>query len=157
MTGRSLVCVLALFVSGCAPTPPPPLTQAEVQDFVRQYVAATNAGDASKLMELVLRDETVSSIGYGKIYRGWDAIRAATDESIAATARVKFTVGTVDVTALGTDAALAVAPGTVSILTPVQVGRTVTMVDVLGAMTIIVRRTPEGLRLIHEHYSVRPS
>jgi hypothetical protein len=108
-------------------------------------------------MELVLRDETVSSIGYGKIYRGWDAIRAATDESIAATARVKFTVGTVDVTALGTDAALAVAPGTVSILTPVQVGRTVTMVDVLGAMTIIVRRTPEGLRLIHEHYSVRPS
>jgi hypothetical protein len=24
-----------------------------------------------------------------------------------------------------------------------------------GALTIIVKRTPEGLRLIHEHYSLR--
>jgi hypothetical protein len=27
--------------------------------------------------------------------------------------------------------------------------------DYPGALTIIVKRTPEGLRLIHEHHSVR--
>ena len=101
MTARSLLCTLALVFSGCAPTPLPPLTQVEVQDFVRQYVAAANAADASKMMGLIHRDPAVSSRG-----------------------------------------------------TPVQVGRTVTLVDLRGALTIVVKRTPEGLRLIHEHYSV---
>jgi tRNA A37 threonylcarbamoyladenosine synthetase subunit TsaC/SUA5/YrdC len=27
--------------------------------------------------------------------------------------------------------------------------------DFPGALTMVVKRTPEGLRLIHEHYSVR--
>jgi len=153
MAARLITCSLALLVSACTPTPPPALGQAEVQDFVRQYVAATNAADAQKMMGLVNRDQMVSSIGYGKIHRGWDAIRTATDESIAAAARVKVAVGTIDVTSLGPDAALAVASMNLSGLQ--QVGRAY-VVDVPGALTIVVKRTPDGLRLIHEHYSVRP-
>src|SRR5438552_2596878 len=114
MIERLMICIFTLAVSACAPTPPPVLGQAEVQDFVRQYVAATNAADASKMMDLINRDQVVSSIGHGKINRGWEAIRSATDESIAGAARVKVTVGTIDVTSLGPDAALAVASMTLS-------------------------------------------
>ena len=55
MTTRPMICLLALVISACAPTPPSPLGQAEVQEFVRQYMAATNAWDASKIMELIHR------------------------------------------------------------------------------------------------------
>ena len=59
-----------------------------------------------------------------------------------------MTEGTVEVTALGTDFALAVAP---MYITPLGSIRTV---DVAGRVTIVVKRTPEGIRLIHEHFSV---
>lgn len=146
-----VLCLLPLLLFGCAPPSPPPLTVAEVQDFVRQYVAAANAGDASKLMELISREPSVSSVGYGKIERGWDAIRASTDANVAEATRVRITLGTVEVTGLGTDFALAVAP---MYITPLQSRRAV---DVPGGLTILVKRTPEGLRLIHQHYSVRAS
>lgn len=151
MTTRPMICLLALVISACAPTPPSPLGQAEVQEFVRQYMAATNAWDASKIMELINKDQTVSTITDGNIYRGWDAIRNITDESIAANPQEKITVGTIDVIALSSDSALVVASMSTSSL---QVGSTA-MDDVPGALTIIVKRTPAGLRLIHEHYSFR--
>jgi hypothetical protein len=40
-------------------------------------------------------------------------------------------------------------------LSQAVIGRTLVM-DAQGAMTVIVKRTPDGLRLIHEHYSLRP-
>ena len=149
MKARSFLYVLALVASGCTPTPQSP---AEVQEFVRQFVAAENAGDASKVMGMVQKDQSASAIEYGKIYRGWDAMRTATDEGIAAAARVKVTVGSIDVISLGPDAALAVA--SMNLWGLQQIGRNF-VVDVPGALTIIVKRTPEGLRLIHGHYSVR--
>ena len=149
--GIVVILALALTTSACAPAVPR-LGQGEVEEFVRQYVAATNAADAQKLMAMVHRDPTVSSIGYGRIYRGWDAIRAATDENIAAAARIKLVIGTIDVTPLGPDAALAVSPMTLSGV--YKIGPT-TMTEKPGALTLVVKRTPEGLRLIHEHYSLR--
>jgi len=156
MTATRLALVLALILCGCGPTTPPPLAQAEVEDFVRQYVAAQNAGDASKTMAMVQRDPSVSSVGFGKLQRGWEAIRTSTDESINTTSQFKLNIGTIDVTVLGNDAALVVAPMSISSGgKPVIVGRNLMQVDLSGALTIVAKRTPEGLRLIHEHYSVR--
>jgi hypothetical protein len=39
---------------------------------------------------------------------------------------------------------------------PIQLGRT-WLSSAAGAMTLVVKRTPEGLRVIHEHYSLRPA
>ena len=78
---RRFICGLTLFVTACVPAAP--LGQAEVQEFVRVYVAASNAGDASKIMELISREANVSSIERGKIDRGWEAIRTATDKNIS--------------------------------------------------------------------------
>jgi ketosteroid isomerase-like protein len=146
---RHVIGALALVVVGCTPTPPPPPSQSEVQEFVRQYVAAANGGDASKLMELISRGPEVSSIGYGNVERGWETIRKSTDANIAQATRIRFTVGTVDVVPLGNEFALATAT---MFLTPLKPGQAA---DLPGAATIVVKRTPEGLRLIHEHYSVR--
>jgi uncharacterized protein (TIGR02246 family) len=143
-----LLAILTVVICGC--TQPP--GEAEVQEFVRQYVAAQNTTDASKMMSFVAKDAGTSSVSGGKIYRGWESIRAATDEDAARSARTKITVGTIDVTPLGSDAALAVA--TISFSGVQQLGRVYT-VDLPGAMTIVVRRTPDGLKFVHEHYSIR--
>lgn len=133
---------LAVLLSARSQASGPPLTPAEVGDFVRQYVAATNEASAAKLMALVLQDPAVSSVGLGKISRGFDAIRAATQAATASGARLEVSVESVDVALLAIDTALAVAQIKVN--------------DGPGAATMIVKRTAEGLRLVHEHYSLRP-
>ena len=121
----------------------PALTEAEVAEFVRQYVAATNEADPLKLMSMVGREPAVTSVGLGKIARGWEAIKAATEAATGSDNRFKVTVEAVEVTLLGPDAALAVAP--------------IILNNGRGAATIVVKRTAEGaLKLVHEHYSLRP-
>ena len=152
---RSVLASVVMLVA-CAPTTPPAPTQTQVQDFLQDYVAAFNAGDDSKLMGLINRDSAVSSIASGRLYRGWDAIRVSSSENLAAVADVRVAIGAVEVTAIGADTALAVAPMVVTAERfPLQGGGKLTSEDLPGALTMIVKRTPEGLRLIHEHHSVR--
>ena len=156
MVARLMLLSLALAISACSPTPPPAPTQAQVQDFVKQYVAAFNEGDDSKLMGLVQHDAAVSSVASGRLYRGWDAIHTSSGESLTALARITVALGPIDVTPLGPDSALAVAAMTVTAEGfPPDGGSKLISIEYPGALTMIVKRTPEGLRLIHEHHSVR--
>jgi len=150
MWNKKLIFALILLFTGCGPIAPPSLTEAEVQEFVRQYVVAQNEGDASKAMELTSRETNVSSVVEGKIDRGWEAIRESTDKNIASSSRFRLVAGTVIVTVLSSDTALAVAP---MVRTPISGSA---IFDVSGAFTMIIRRSPEGLRLVHEHYSMSP-
>jgi ketosteroid isomerase-like protein len=60
------------------------------------------------------------------------------------------------VTPLAGDSALAVAPMVVSAERfPQDGGGKLMSSEYPGALTMIVKRTPDGLRLIHEHHSVR--
>ena len=152
MTARFLACVLVLALSACE-TPAPELSEAEVQDFVRQYIAAGNAADSSKVMSFIQRDEAVTSAGLGVIYRGWKAIHAATDAAYTQNVRVKVTLEKMDVMRVASDTALAVAPISVSTNQPVETAQGPTS-NAQGAMSVLVKRTPEGLRVIHEHYSL---
>src|SRR5262245_36015400 len=153
MTARLFACALVFLLPACE-QPSPQLTEAEVQDFVRQYVAASNAADATKIMSFIQKDEAVSSAGLGVIHRGWNAIRTATDDAIQQNVRIKTTVGTMDVTRVANDTALAVARMSVSTNQPVKTASGYVM-SAPGAMTIVVKRGPEGLRIIHEHYSLQ--
>ena len=156
MTARSTLLTVALLVSACTPTPPPSLSQGEVQEFVKAYVAAFNDGDDAKLMGLIQHDAAVSSIASGRLYRGFDAIQTSSSENLSALARVSVSLGAVDVTPLAGDSALAVAPMVVSAERFPQDGSgKLVSSEYPGALTMIVKRTPEGLRLIHEHHSVR--
>lgn len=150
MNARLAFCCVVLVLSACSP-PPPALTAAEAEQFVRDYTAATNSADASKIMSMVLRDNSASSISLGKIERGWEAIRVSTDASLQQR-RDKIVLGTVEVSVLSADAAVAV--GTLNVQGTRQLGNMI-VDNVPGAFTMVVRRTPEGLRLVHEHYSIR--
>jgi ketosteroid isomerase-like protein len=122
-----------------------------VQQFVRDYVAANNDADAKKVMSLVLHDAAASSIAAGQVNRGWEAMRTSTDANVERR-RGKIVLATVEVTPLSPEAAVAV--GTLNVQGIHHLGNMV--VDNLpGAFTMVVKRTPEGLRLVHEHYSIR--
>jgi ketosteroid isomerase-like protein len=150
MNTRLALCCLALSLCACNAAQPP-LTSAEVQQFVRDYAAATNSANAPKIMSMVVHDATASSISGGKIDRGWDAIRVSTDAGLEQR-KGKIELGAVDVTPLSSEAA--VATGTLNVRGIHHVGNMI--VDSLpGAFTVVVKRTPEGLRLVHEHYSIR--
>src|SRR5437762_12592812 len=142
-------CV-ALALTACNPAAPA-LTSAEVQQFVRDYAAATNTADTSRIMSMVLHEDAASSIAGGKMERGWEAMRVSTGV-IREKKRGEIVVETIDVAPLSPDAAVAV--GTLNIRGIRHIGDMVVN-NLPVAFSIVVKRTPEGLRLVQEHYSVR--
>lgn len=129
----------------------PSLSAADVQQFVRDYVAANNEADAKKVMSMVLRDAAASSIAAGQVSQGWEAMKTSTDANVERR-KGKIVLATIEVTPLSADAAVAV--GTLNVQGVQKIGNLV--VDNLpGAYTMVVKRTPEGPRLVHEHYSIR--
>lgn len=149
---RAHCLLLCLALAACGAKPPPPIGEAQVQDFVRAYVKASNADDPSAAMALMEESPTVTSVSHGTVKRGWDAIRFANAPGMADAKRFRLVLRSVDITLLAPDTALAVA--SVSVSGTLQMG-SVQASNVPGALTLVVRRTPAGLRLIHEHYSVR--
>lgn len=147
MIARTTICALALLCCACNPQPP---SQTEVEDFVRHYAAMTRADDPAQVMALFSRDPGVSSVGVGKILKGYDAIQTATKDSIAHSSQTPLDVGAIDVTPLAADTVLAVFPFTLTLGTKGK-----TPVKTPGAGTIILKRTKDGLRVMHEHYSLR--
>ena len=150
MNARLGACIALLVLCACNASSPP-VSAADVQQFVRDYLAANNAGDAAKTMSMVWHDASASSIAAGKIDRGWDAIRVSADENLKRREE-KIEIQTIDVTPLSADAAMAV--GTLTLRGSYHIGNMV-LENVPGAFTLVVKRTPEGLRLVHEHYSIR--
>lgn len=144
----TLILVIGVTVTACS-AQAAPVTEAEVQEFVRQYVAAANAGDASKIMSMISKDAGTTSVAYGEVFRGWEEIRKYVDSNISAAAITKLTVATVAVQALGPEVALAVAPFTLTVNEQRRV------VQLPGAASVVVRRMGGSLSLVHEHYSLK--
>jgi len=148
-TRLALLCAVCI-CCGCD-SKAPSLSADAVQQFVRDYVAANNEADGQKVMSMVLRDAAASSIAAGQVNRGWEAIKTSTDANVERR-KGKIVLATIQVTPLSADAAVAV--GTLDVQGIHHLGNMV--VDNLpGAFTMVVKQTPEGPRLVHEHYSIR--
>jgi len=150
MNARLAVCIALLTLCACNAAPPP-LATSEIEQFVRDYVAASNVGDPTKAMAMVMHDASASSISAGKMDRGWDAIRVSTEGNVERRQQ-KIELLTTEVTPLSADAAI--ATGTLNLRGTYHIGNMV-LDSLPGAYTIVVKRTPDGLRLVHEHYSIR--
>ena len=124
-----------------------PTTRAEVLTFVRGYIDAHNRADATALSDAVSHRTDVTSVGDGNITRGWDAIRTETDQITGKEGSFRFDVGTMDVVSLGTNYVLVVAPTTATVNT--QQG----VVQIPGAMTLVLEKGRDGWRILNEHYS----
>lgn len=151
----ALTAVAALSI--CAPiqlTPAQATQQGsartEVQKFVKDYIDATNRVDATALSETVSRRSDVSSVKDGTITRGWEANRSGTDELTGKQGSFAFSIGTMDVTMLGSTYALVVAPTSVAARN--QQGQ---VVEVKGAVTIVLEKGRDGWKILTEHDSSR--
>lgn len=148
LTSLAAVAFLTLATPGVAQTQAA-TARTTIQDMVRAYVKAHNDADATAMMDAMSRDAAVSSIADGQITRGWEAIRQGADEVTGNAGRFQFAVGTMDVTFLGADHAMVVAPATLTI------GTDQGDVQVKGAFSLILRKTGSRWLVLHEHFSTQ--
>ena len=141
-----MVCVIA---STARADQTAPSLRDEVQQFVRAYVKAQNTLNASAIMEMISEMPEVCSVWEDKITKGWDAIRNETEQAAGATGKLNIFVGIVEVVSLGKDYALAVAPVVTTLKT--NEGD----VQVRGAMSLILVKSAEKWKVLHEHTSIK--
>jgi uncharacterized protein (TIGR02246 family) len=124
-----------------------PADRDEVLTFVRAYVAAASNADATALMDMMSKNSNVSSVALGHVTRGWEAIRADTDQMVGSEGTLQVSLGTIDVTPLGSANALVVAPATITFTMRGQ------SMQLPGAMTLVLEKEAGGWKVLHEHYS----
>ena len=122
----------------------------EIQQFVRNYIDAENRADVTAMMDMISRGADVSSISDGEITRGWEAIRKDNDEVVGKEGSYRISLGSMDVSALGSGYALVVAPITLTLAT--QQGAA----QIRGALTLVLHRETGGWKIVNEHYSTKP-
>ena len=131
-------------------TPPiPAAVRTEVLAFVRGYTDAENRADATSLSDAMSRRADVSSVQYGNITRGWEAIRASTDQITGKEGTFRVDLGTMDVVSLGTNYVLVVAPMTITVNAQPQPKQ------LPGAMTLVLEKSQDGWKILNEHYSLK--
>lgn len=118
----------------------------EVRSQVRNLITATNY-DVMASMDMYVRSPRVSSINDERIVQGWNELYRQTRESVPSQGSFFVRLGEIDVTLMGTDHALAVAPMTMEYRTDAG------PVRLPGSMTLAFERTADGWKILHEHYS----
>ena len=138
-----LTCMAAVCLTGCAPESAN--FEAEVQQLVRSYVTSTDIAASVNMLDAA---PSVTSItGQGRIVRGRDAIREEASKQIANLPQLKTTVGTIEVSRVGTTHALAIAPFSIGPSATPQVATT------QGAATLLLAKRDSGWKVVHEHFS----
>jgi ketosteroid isomerase-like protein len=139
----AVVVVLGVQASGIAAKPAEDLA-AQVRAVLNEQVAAWNRGDIEGFMQKYWKSERLVFVGSNGITRGWQTVlerykRVYPDRA----AMGKLTFSDLETTALGKDAAL--------VLGRWKLERTADKPG--GVFTLILRRFPEGWRIVHDHTS----
>jgi ketosteroid isomerase-like protein len=144
-----VLAVLTLVPMPAASATKPTVTQQRVsaQGLVRSYVDAMNKADVATMMGMFSKRPGVTSIGDGEISRGWDSIRTDAQQIVGKEGTFKFTIGSIDVTPLGSSYSLVVAPFTFAILGQPD------SVELPAAMTLVLERSGTTWKVLHEHWS----
>jgi ketosteroid isomerase-like protein len=143
----ALLLVPTLGTSSTEQAPAKPAVTA--QQFVKSYVRAMNRADVAGMMKMFSRGTGVTSIGDGSISHGWRSIQTDAQQFVGREGTFKFTVGMVEVTPLGHNYVLAVAPLTVE-----TVGQE-DDVQLPAAMTLVLEKADNTWKVLHEHWSCK--
>jgi len=149
LTLAALLVIPTLGISSTEQAPARPSITAT--QFVKSYVKAMNRSDVGAMMKMFSKASGVTSIGDGTISHGWHSIQTDAQQFVGRQGTFKFTVGSVELTPLGTGYVLAVAPLTVQTLGQDE------DVEVPAAMTFVLQREASSWKVIHEHWSSRDS
>jgi beta-aspartyl-peptidase (threonine type) len=142
----ALLCVsLALAACRAAPACDP---RAEIEQVVRAQEAAWNRGDLAAFMELgYWRSDALTFFSGGEVSRGFEPMlaryRSRYEAPGAERGRLAFTQ--LDVLPLADDAALVRGRWDLDFEHKQDVG---------GLFSLVLRRLPEGWRIVHDHTSV---
>ena len=140
---KRLVCLAVLGLTACSTDTGN--VEAEVEKLVRGYITSTDIAASVNLLDPA---PSVTSItGQGRIVRGRDAIREEASKQLANLPQLKTSVGTVEVTRLGTTHALAIAPFGIAPSATPQAPTT------QGAATLLLAKRDSGWKVVHEHFS----
>jgi uncharacterized protein (TIGR02246 family) len=119
----------------------------EVLAFVRAYVDAANRADWSSVADAYAKRPDVIRVKSGAVTRGWEAIRNEVTRARRSASADRVSVGVVEVMSLSATVALAVVPIEVTVRTQQGVEQ------IRGTMSLLVEKTPDGWRIIHDHTS----
>ncbi len=122
--------------------------EAELRALLDAQVAAWNRGDVEGFMQGYWKSDGTIFVGSGGVLRGWQAVLDRYHKNYpdrAAMGRLEFSE--LEITPLAPDAAV--------ILGHWQLEREKDRPG--GYFTLIVRRLPEGWRIIHDHTSAQPA
>jgi uncharacterized protein (TIGR02246 family) len=127
----------------------PASMRSEIQQTVRAYVDAMNKGDFASYAEMYSRQPGVTSVGDGKITRGWDQIRQDIDGHLSMAGKFSVGLGSIDVTLLGLNYAMALTKYNITVGSAggEQVQRA-------GAMTLLFQKVEGEWKIIHDHTSM---
>jgi len=139
----AVVIVLGAQTGGTAALPAEGVA-AQVRAVLNEQAAAWNRGDIEGFMQKYRKSEKLAFVGSSGITRGWQTVleryrRIYPDRATMG----KLTFSDLEVTALGKDAAL--------VLGRWQLERAADKPG--GVFTLILRRFPEGWRIVHDHTS----
>jgi beta-aspartyl-peptidase (threonine type) len=131
---------------GCAPVEQPVTDPApEIRTLLEESARGWNAGDLDAFLITYARDSAITFLTTGGMIRGFDAVRARYAPRFGPDAvrdSLRFT--DLEVRALTPDWALVTARYVL------ERGDSVTAT---GPFTVVLRRRPEGWRMIHDHTS----
>jgi beta-aspartyl-peptidase (threonine type) len=131
----------------CAETPVPP--GPEVTKALQEGVEAWNAGDLSGFMKGYLDSPDMTYTSSGRIIRGYQALQKRYQDTYgsdkASMGHLSF--DQIEVLPLGTDHALALGHWHLEL----SKGKGKDLVE--GVFSLILRKTPQGWKILHDHTS----
>lgn len=151
VAGWGLLLAAALAALGALPAQSGNGTAADeaaIRDVFDKQTAAWNRGDTAAFMEGYWKSPETEFVGAGGILRGWDAVLARYRKAYPdAKAMGHLSFSKMEVRMLSGEAAYATGE--------YQLDREKERLT--GVYTVIVRKLPEGWRVIHDHTTAYPT
>jgi uncharacterized protein (TIGR02246 family) len=136
-------CILTATFVGAAPQDSPN-PAAEVQSVLRAQQDAWNRGDIDEFMNGYARSASTVFVSDGEVRRGWDTVRERYRQKYSDRTKMgTLAFSDLEVTMLSPDAAVVLGRWALKRATDEPHGR----------FTLILKRLPEGWRIVHDHTS----
>jgi uncharacterized protein (TIGR02246 family) len=140
-------CILTATFVGAAPQKPSNAV-AEIQSVLRAQQDAWNRGDIDEFMNGYARSASTVFVSDDEVRRGWETVRNRYRQKYSDRTKMgTLAFSDIEVTMLSPDAAVVLGGWTLKRSTDEPHGR----------FTLILKRLPEGWRIVHDHTSAAPS
>ena len=145
---RGLSCVLIATTISAAPIETPDTSAvAQIQAVLRAQQDAWNRGDIDGFMDGYARAASTIFVSEDEVRRGWETVRQRYHEKYSDRTKMgTLSFSDIEITPLPSDAAVVLGRWTLKREKDQPHGR----------FTLILKRLPEGWRIVHDHTSAAP-